>query len=42
MVEMDKEETTFIFKWGAYAYNVMLFGLIQCPYNLSKGSNQGF
>ncbi len=23
----DKEKTTFILEWGAYAYNVMPFGL---------------
>jgi hypothetical protein len=27
MAEKDKEKTTFILEWGAYAYNVMPFGL---------------
>jgi hypothetical protein len=27
MVEEDKEKTSFIFEWGAYAYNIMPFGL---------------
>jgi len=27
MVEEDKKKTTFIYEWGAYAYNVMPFGL---------------
>jgi hypothetical protein len=27
MVEEDKENTIFISKWGAYAYNFMSFGL---------------
>jgi len=31
MIEEDKEKQTFISKWGAYAYNVMLFGLCNVP-----------
>jgi hypothetical protein len=31
MVEEDKNKTTFILKWGAYAYNVMSFGLCNAP-----------
>ncbi len=27
MAEEDKDKTTFILEWGAYAYNVMPFGL---------------
>jgi hypothetical protein len=27
MAEEDKDKTIFISKWGAYAYNVMPFGL---------------
>jgi hypothetical protein len=27
MTQEDKEKTTFISEWGAYAYNVMSFGL---------------
>jgi hypothetical protein len=27
MAKKDKENTTFISKWGAYAYNLMPFGL---------------
>ncbi len=27
MVEEDKVKPTFILEWGAYAYNVLLFGL---------------
>jgi hypothetical protein len=27
MVEKDKVKSTFILEWGAYAYNVLSFGL---------------
>jgi hypothetical protein len=27
MAEEDKDKTTFILEWGAYAYNIMPFGL---------------
>lgn len=27
MAKEDKEKTTFILEWGAYAYNIMPFGL---------------
>ncbi len=27
MAKKDKEKTTFISEWGAYAYNIMPFGL---------------
>ncbi len=27
MAKEDKEKTTFILEWGAFAYNVMPFGL---------------
>ncbi len=36
MVEEDKEKTTFISEWGAYAYNVMLFGLYNIPATFQK------
>jgi hypothetical protein len=31
IVEEDKERMSFIFDWGAYAYNVMPFGLCNTP-----------
>jgi hypothetical protein len=36
MVEEDKEKTTFIFEWGAYACNVMPFGLCNAPTTVQK------
>jgi hypothetical protein len=36
MVEEDKEKTSFIFEWGAHAYNVMPFGLCNAPTNFLK------
>ncbi len=35
MAEEDKEKTTLILEWGAYAYNVMPFGYVM-PMLLSK------
>jgi hypothetical protein len=31
MVEEDKERTSIIFEWGAYAYNFKPFGLCNAP-----------
>jgi hypothetical protein len=36
MAKEDKEKTTFISKWGAYAYNVMPFGLCNVPTTFQK------
>jgi hypothetical protein len=36
MVEEDKEKKTFIFDWGAYAYNVMPFGLCNAHIIIQK------
>jgi hypothetical protein len=36
MVEEDKDKTTFILEWGAYAYNVMPFGLCNAPTTFQK------
>lgn len=36
MAKEDKEKTSFIFKWGVYAYNVMSFGLCNAPTTFQK------
>jgi hypothetical protein len=36
IVEEDKEKTSFIFKWGAYAYNIMSFGLCNASATFQK------
>ncbi len=36
MVEENKEKTTFISEWGAYAHNVMPFGLCNVPTTFQK------
>jgi hypothetical protein len=36
MVEEDKDKTTFISKWGTYAYNIMPFGLCNAPVTFQK------
>jgi hypothetical protein len=36
IVEEDKKKTTFITKWGSFAYNVMTFGLRNAPAILSR------
>ncbi len=42
MVEEDKEKTSFIFKWGAYAYNIMPFGLCNALATFQKIVTQTF
>jgi hypothetical protein len=42
MVEEDKEKTSFIFEWGAYAHNVMPFGLCNALATFSKSSYSNF
>ncbi len=32
----NKDKMTFILKWGAYAYNVMHFGLCNAPATFQK------
>ncbi len=36
MAEEDKGKTSFIFEWGAYAYNIMPFGLCNVPTTFQK------
>ncbi len=36
MAKEDKEKTTFISEWGAYAYNVYFFGLCNAPPTFQK------
>jgi hypothetical protein len=36
MAKEDKEKTTFIFEWGAYAYNIMPFRLCNAPSTFQK------
>jgi hypothetical protein len=36
MVEKDREKIEFISKWGAYAYNIMQFGLCNAPTTFQK------
>ncbi len=36
MTKEYKEKTTFILEWGAYAYNVTLFGLCNAPITFQK------
>jgi len=42
MVEEDKEKTTFISKWGAYAYNIMPFGLCNVLATFQKVVTKAF
>jgi hypothetical protein len=42
MAEEDKEKTLFISEWGAYAYNVMPFGLCNVPATFQKVIAQTF
>jgi hypothetical protein len=42
MVEKDKEKTSFISEWGAYAYNVMPFGLCNVTITFQKVITQTF
>jgi hypothetical protein len=42
MVEEDKKKTSFISKWGAYAYNVMPFGLCNTSATFQKVIIQTF
>jgi len=36
MAKEDKDKTTLILEWGAYAYNVMPFGLCNAPTTFQK------
>jgi hypothetical protein len=36
MAEEDKNKTTFVSKWGVYAYNIMPFGLCNAPVTFQK------
>jgi hypothetical protein len=36
MVEEEQEKIVFILKWGAYAYNVMPFGLCNAIVTFQK------
>ncbi len=36
MAKKDKDKTTLILEWGAYAYNVMPFGLCNAPTTFQK------
>jgi hypothetical protein len=40
--EEDKEKTTFISKWGAYAYNIIPFGLRNVPITFQKVMTKTF
>jgi hypothetical protein len=42
MAEEDKEKTLFIYEWGAYAYNVMPFGLCNILATFQKVVTQTF
>jgi hypothetical protein len=42
MVEEDKEKTTFILEWGAYAYNIMPFGLCNVLVTFQKVVTKDF
>jgi hypothetical protein len=42
MVEENKKKTSFISKWGAYAYNIMPFGLCNAPTTFQKLITQTF
>jgi hypothetical protein len=42
MVKEDKEKTSFIFEWGAYAYNIMPFGLCNALATFQKVVTQTF
>jgi hypothetical protein len=42
MVEEDKRKTVFILEWGAYAYNVMPFGLCNVPITFQKVVTKNF
>jgi hypothetical protein len=42
MAEINKEKNIFISKWGAYAYNVMSFGLCNVPATFQKVITKAF
>jgi hypothetical protein len=42
MAKEDKEKTSFIFEWGAYACSVMPFGLCNAPTTFQKIVTQTF
>jgi hypothetical protein len=42
MAKEDKEKTSFIIEWGAYAYNVVPFGLCNTSANFQKVVTRNF